>query len=72
MSCYLRHLNQVFNTAGIKVTAENRKKADLAVHRIMGTVYKDCPLTWKKLKDEVLSDEKKRSAFLARMKQEMK
>ena len=71
MSCYLRHLNQIFSEAQISITPENRKKVDLAIHKIMGTEYKDCPLTWKKLKLEVMMDEKKRHDFIARLKREI-
>ncbi len=45
MSCYFRHLKDIFAEAGIEVTKANRKELDRAFHDIVGVVYKDCPTT---------------------------
>jgi hypothetical protein len=68
MSCYFRHMKEIFERTGIEVTPENRKKVDEAIHRLMATTYKDCPATWKKIKEQVLSDPKKGDAFIRDLK----
>ncbi|MBI4286596.1 MAG: hypothetical protein HY670_11975 [Chloroflexi bacterium] len=69
MSCYFRHLKEIFREANIEVTAENRKQIDQAIHSMFGVSYKECPVTWKALKREVLLDEPKRQAFIARLRE---
>jgi len=69
MSCYFRNLKDVFEEAGIEVTASNKKQVDQAIHRIVDTEYKNCPVTWKKLKQEILSDEQKRKAFISTLRE---
>ncbi len=36
---------------------------------IVGVNYKDCSATWRKLKQEILSDELKRRDFIARLRE---
>ena len=67
MSCYFRHLNNLFAEAGIQVTPANKKEIDRTIHQIMGVTYKECPATWRKLKLE-LADEVKRKEFLLKLK----
>lgn len=52
MSCYLRHMKEILAEAGVELTPGNRKEVDRAFHRIAGVAYKECPATWKKLKQE--------------------
>ena len=52
MSCYFRHVKDIFAEAGIEVTSGNKKQVDQAVHRVVDTDYKNCPVTWKKLKQQ--------------------
>jgi hypothetical protein len=56
MTCYFRHLNEIFEQAGITVTKENRKDIDRAIHKIVGTEYKNCPATWKEVKRRLAED----------------
>ena len=63
MSCYLRHLKGVFDEAGIVVTSANRKQIDQTIHQVVGVGYKNCPATWKKIKED-RKDEKKRQALV--------
>ena len=56
MTCYFRHLNEFFDQAGITVTKENRKDIDRAIHKIMGTDYKNCSATWKEVKKRLAED----------------
>lgn len=68
MSCYLRHMKDVLDEAGIVVTPTNRKQVDQAVHKAVGVTYKDCPTTWKKVKEDITGDEDKRRALIAQIK----
>ena len=68
MSCYLRHLKELLDGAGVKVTPDNKKQIDQAVHRIIGVEYKNCPVAWKTLKQQVLDDEQKRRDFIEKLK----
>ena len=69
MSCYFRHLDDIFNEAGITVTPANRKQVDQAIHQIVGVEYKECPAAWKKLKQEILQDEQKRRGFVQKLRE---
>lgn len=64
MSCYFRHIKDIFAEAGIEITKQNKKDVDRAVHKIAGVKYKDCPTAWKKLKHEFLGDERKRKQLI--------
>jgi hypothetical protein len=60
MSCYFRHIKDILDEAGIEVTPGNKKQIDQAIHQIVGVAYKDCPATWKRLKQQIMGDEQKR------------
>jgi hypothetical protein len=68
MSCYFRHLNDIFNGAGIEVTSANRRQVDQLIHRLVEVDYKDCPAAWKRLKQDIMRDEKKRKEFIQKLK----
>ena len=68
MSCYFRHMKDVFEEIGVEITKENKKDIDRAIHKIAGIEYKDCPSTWRALKAGFLGDEKKRAAFVRKLK----
>ena len=67
MSCYFRHLKDVLNEAGLEITPGNKKQVDRAIHEIVGVTYKDCPATWRKLKQEIMGDEQKRQDFIQKL-----
>ena len=67
MSCYFRNLKDVLSEAGIQVTLGNKKQVDKAIHDIVKVTYKDCPTTWKKLKQEILAEENRRRDFVERL-----
>jgi hypothetical protein len=54
--------------AGIEVTSDNRKQIDRAIHEIVGTTYKDCPVTWKEVKKKLASREADKKAFVKKLK----
>jgi hypothetical protein len=43
MSCYFRHLKELFAGTGIIVTPENKKRIDAVIHEIVRVKYKNCP-----------------------------
>jgi len=64
MSCYFRHMKDILTEAGITVTPSNKKQIDQALHQIASVNYKDCPATWRTLKQDWLSDEQKRRELI--------
>ena len=57
MTCYFRHLNDVFDKAGVTVTKENKKDIDRTIHNIVGVEYKNCPAAWKEVKKRIADNE---------------
>lgn len=68
MSCYFRHLQEIFNSAGIEVTKDNRKTMDEVIHKLVKVKYKNCPQTWKRIKETILLDERKKEDFIEKLK----
>ena len=67
MSCYFRHMKDILDEARITVSPRNKKQIDQAFHQIVGTNYKDCPTTWKALKQTYLENEKKRNELIQKL-----
>ena len=67
MTCYFRHLNDVFEKSGINITNENKKDVNRIIHTILGIEYKNCSATWKKLKKRIADDQEK---FVNKLKEE--
>ena len=67
MSCYFRHMNDIFAEAGVEVTKENRKDLDRKVHEIVGVPYKDCPAAGRAVK-AMMADDAGRRELVARLK----
>ena len=65
MTCYFRHLVNVFKKAQIQVTLQNKTELDEIIHRIVGVKYKDCPATRKQVKKRLAEDE---DGFVAGLK----
>jgi hypothetical protein len=59
MTCYFRHLQHIFEKAGIEVTRENKREIDRVIHGIVGVEYKNCSSAWKEVKKRIAEDEKK-------------
>jgi len=68
MSCYLRHIGDILEAAGITLTKANRKQIDEAAHRAVGVTYKNCPVTWKKIREDIKSDDTKRRALIEQLR----
>ncbi len=65
MTCYFRHLNEIFQKAGIIVTKENKRELDKILHQLVKVRYKDCPQAWREIKVRIAEDEK---SFVAQLK----
>ncbi len=66
MTCYFRHLQQIFKKAGIEVTSENKRDIDRLIHSIAGVGYKNCPVTWKQVKSRIAEDEE---GFISKLRE---
>ena len=67
MTCYFKHLRQIFEKAGIEVTNENKKALDKIIHHIVKVEYKNCSATWKEVRKLMAEDE---DNFVAKLKAE--
>ena len=72
MSCYFRHMKDVLEDAGVEVTQENKKEIDRIIHGMVDVEYKNCSPTWKGVKEHIKGDDKARSRFIKKLKQELK
>ncbi len=72
MSCYLRHIKDIIDEAGIVITPANRKQVDQTIHQAVGVAYKNCPATWKRVKEEIKGDEEKRHALIKQLQTVMR
>jgi len=68
MSCYFRHIKDIFEFAGIDITPKNKKDIDRAIHELVEVEYKQCSPTWKALKAEIASQECGRQVFAQKLK----
>jgi hypothetical protein len=66
MTCYFRHLKDVFAEAGIEVTSENKREVDKVIHSMVGVKYKNCPLAWKQVKKRIARD---KAGFVSQLKE---
>ena len=65
MTCYFRHLQEVFQKADIEVTKDNKREIDEVIHGIVGVEYKNCPAAWREVKRRLAEDEE---AFIKELK----
>ena len=65
MTCYFRHLKEVFTKAGIDVNPKNKQQIDRIIHNIVGVDFKDCPAAWRQVKKRLAEDE---AAFVSMLK----
>ena len=68
MSCYLRHIRDVMEEAGIEITPDNRKEIDRILHGIAGVPYKDCSKAWKRIKEMVKGEPDQRARFVEKLR----
>lgn len=68
MSCYFRHLKDIFHELGITVTKENKKALDQAIHNLVSVTYKNCSPTWKEVKARIRDNPEERIKFMRDLK----
>ncbi len=56
MTCYFRHMGEIFSKIGVEVTKENKKEIDRKIHEYLGVEYKNCSETWKLIKEHRAAD----------------
>ncbi len=69
MTCYFRHLRDVFKKAGIEVTTDNKRDIDRIIHGIVNVEYKNCSSTWKEVKKIIKDDENR---FVSSLKEKLR
>jgi len=57
MTCYFRHLEELFKKAGIEAISQNRQEIDRIIHDVVGVDYKNCPAAWKQVKNRLAQNE---------------
>ena len=67
MTCYFRHIKQIFIKAGIEVTEKNKREIDKTIHNIVGIDYKNCSDAWREVKKRIAEDEE---SFVKQLKKE--
>jgi len=58
MSCYTRHLGELFAAADIENTKENRKRADGFIREIVAMKEEGCPVVWREVKSRLADPDK--------------
>jgi len=66
VTCYFRHLKEVFKKASIEVTPQNRTEIDRVIHDIVGVKYKNCPAAWRQTKNRLAQDQ---AGFVSKLKE---
>ena len=50
-------MKEILEKAEVKFTEENKKRLDKQINEVVGIDYKNCPNTWKSIKDRIEVDE---------------
>jgi len=61
-------MKDILEEAGIEVTPANKKQIDRAIHQVVGVAYKNCPETWKQLKQQLTGNDQARQDFISQFK----
>ena len=69
MTCYFRHIWNVFKKAGIEVTDQNKREIDRVIHGIVNVEYKNCPAAWREVKKRLAEDEE---AFVSELRKALR
>ena len=65
-------MKDVLEESGIEVTKENKKDIDKIIHGMVDVEYKNCPPTWKAVKEHIKGDDRAKSRFIKNLKKELK
>ncbi len=69
MTCYFRHIRNIFEKAGIEITDQNKREIDRVIHSIVKVEYKNCPATWREVKKRLAEDPE---AFVSELRAALK
>ena len=69
MTCYFRHIRNIFKKAGIEITDQNKQEIDRTIHSIVKVEYKNCPATWREVKKRLAEDQE---AFVSELRKALK
>ncbi len=69
MTCYFRHMKNIFDKVGVIVTSENKKEIDRLLHILVNVEYKQCPETWKAIKVMIQGNEEEKDRFVEMLKE---
>jgi len=69
MTCYFRHIRNIFKKAGIEITDQNKREIDRVIHSIVKVEYKNCPATWREVKKRLAEDQE---AFVSELRTALK
>ncbi len=72
MSCYFRHMKEIFAAAGIEPTPGNKRQLDRIIHKIVGIDYKNCSQAWRAVKNRLKEDPQKKEELVKKLKVEWK
>ena len=70
MSCYTRHLNELFKEMGTEDTKANRKAMDGHIREALGMIGEGCPTVWKEVKAR-LDDDERREDLVSQLRELM-
>ncbi len=71
MSCYFRHMRDVFEEVGADPTGENRKELDRIIHELVGVEYKSCSPAWKAVKERIRDGGENRLRFIEELRRRL-
>jgi len=60
MTCFTRHLKDIFDELGVEPTAENKRRVQRELTKIVKPESKKCWDVWKGTKEYLSDDEKKK------------
>lgn len=70
MSCYIRHLSDLFHETGVEFNKENRKLADGHIRALVGLGASPCNEVWHVVKP-MLADIDARAGLVRHLRKEM-
>jgi hypothetical protein len=57
MTCYFRHIQNIFKKIGLDINKTNKREIDRVIHKRVGVNYKNCSATWREVKKRIVEDE---------------
>jgi len=57
MTCYFRHIQNIFKKIVLDINKTNKREIDRVIHKMVGVNYKNCSATWVEVKKRIVEDE---------------